>query len=134
MYELAELFTLWEPEDAKSVFDNEWRPDLGTITDEFVRTVIEKIFILDPAEQPTTRKIIGFFQTLNSPAIKAEDQHKESEHLAERSTPTNVTVSLTSSTSMNMSKPPLVYPFSGTNVEAAEEHLTEEDSGIDPIH
>ena len=70
-YEIAELFTLWEPEDAKSVFDNEWRPDLGTITDEFVRTVIEKIFILDPAEQPTTRKIIGFFQTLNSPAIKA---------------------------------------------------------------
>ena len=38
----------WEPEKAKEFFVDGWKPDLSPVKDEFTRTILEKIFVLDP--------------------------------------------------------------------------------------
>ncbi|EFO64676.1 Kinase, NEK [Giardia lamblia P15] len=71
MYELATMklpsFShFWKPEDAKAFFVSGWRPDLRAIEDDFVRTVLEKIFVLDPAERPTARQLCELLREFNA--------------------------------------------------------------------
>lgn len=47
------------PED---VFVAGWRPDLSAVTDDFIRAILEKIFVLDPKERPTARDLVSLFK------------------------------------------------------------------------
>ncbi|ESU40379.1 SSU ribosomal protein S8E, partial [Giardia duodenalis] len=80
IYELATLrlpsFSQhWEPEKAKEFFVDGWRPDLSAIEDAFVKMVLEKIFVLDPAKRPTAGDIAILFQTLNTSASEPGAQN-----------------------------------------------------------
>ncbi|EFO61158.1 Kinase, NEK [Giardia lamblia P15] len=73
MYELATMEVpsfshFWKAEDAKAFFVSGWRPDLRAIEDDFVRTVLEKIFVLDPAERPTARQLCDLLREFNASA------------------------------------------------------------------
>ena len=66
IYELAVLkkpsFTrMGRPEDAKEFFVDGWKPDLSAVDDDFIRTILEKIFVLDPAKRPTARELAELF-------------------------------------------------------------------------
>ncbi|ESU43411.1 Ankyrin repeat protein [Giardia duodenalis] len=62
----------WEPEDAKEFFVPEWKPDLSAVKDEFTRTILEKIFVLDPDERPTAGELRAFFWALNASDAEAK--------------------------------------------------------------
>ena len=62
IYELAVLkkpsFTrMGRPEDAKEFFVDGWKPDLSAVKDDFIKMVLEKIFVLDPEERPTAGEL-----------------------------------------------------------------------------
>ena len=47
----------WELEKAKEFFVDGWRPGLSAVKDDFIKMVLEKIFVLDPAERPTAGEL-----------------------------------------------------------------------------
>ncbi|ESU40343.1 Atp-dependent protease subunit [Giardia duodenalis] len=77
IYELATLerpsFShRWKPEDAKEFFVDGWKPDLSAIEDSFVKMVLEKIFVLDPEERLTARKLRDLLWDLDASASEAK--------------------------------------------------------------
>ncbi|KAE8305599.1 Kinase, NEK [Giardia duodenalis] len=62
-----------EPED---VFVDGWRPDLSGITDGFIKSVLERIFVLDPERRPTARGLVRLLQMLNGPPDEQEAKDK----------------------------------------------------------
>ena len=53
-------------EDAKEFFVDGWKHDLSPVKDEFTRTILEKIFVLDPIERPTAGEVRAFLWALNA--------------------------------------------------------------------
>ncbi|EFO64473.1 Kinase, NEK [Giardia lamblia P15] len=55
LYELATLNRpdFLEGREPAEVFVNGWKPDLSDVTDDFIRYILGKIFVLDPAERLT---------------------------------------------------------------------------------
>ena len=47
----------WEPEKAKEFFVDGWRPGLSAVKDDFIKMVLERIFVLDPEERPTAGEL-----------------------------------------------------------------------------
>ncbi|ESU40161.1 Chromosome segregation ATPase, partial [Giardia duodenalis] len=64
---IYELVTLERPsfshhcnlEDAKEHFVDEWKPDLSDVKDDFIRGILERIFVLDPEKRPTAKDLSG---------------------------------------------------------------------------
>ncbi|KAE8303743.1 Kinase, NEK [Giardia duodenalis] len=59
---LYEMATLRRPDflkgkDPKDVFVDRWRPDLSSVTDGFIKSVLERIFVLEPEERLTAREL-----------------------------------------------------------------------------
>nr|AAB51602.1 protein kinase [Giardia intestinalis] len=55
---IYELVTLKRPDflggkEPPEVFVDGWRPDLSGVTDGFIKSVLERIFVLDPGRRPT---------------------------------------------------------------------------------
>ena len=64
IYELATLrlpmfSRCWNPEDTKEYFVPEWKPDLSDVKDDFIRGILERIFVLDPEKRPTADDLSG---------------------------------------------------------------------------
>ncbi|ESU34802.1 Serine/threonine protein kinase, partial [Giardia duodenalis] len=59
VYEMATLRRpdFLEGKDPKDVFVDGWRPDLSGITDGFIKSVLERIFVLEPERRPTAREL-----------------------------------------------------------------------------
>ncbi|ESU41115.1 Ankyrin repeat protein [Giardia duodenalis] len=101
IYELATLelpsFSRnWKSEDAERFFADRWRPDLSNVKNDFIRMILEKIFVLDPEERPTAGDLANLFQTLSTPASKVENRHKNIEQRIHHSAPMATTPSPTS--------------------------------------
>ena len=64
VYELAALKrpNFLEGKEPKDVFINGWKPDLSPVKDDFIRSILERIFVLDPAKRPTARELAELFQ------------------------------------------------------------------------
>ncbi|KAE8302367.1 Kinase, NEK [Giardia duodenalis] len=59
---LYELTTLRRPDflggkEPAEVFIDGWRPDLSGVTDGFIKSVLERIFVLEPERRPTAREL-----------------------------------------------------------------------------
>ncbi|ESU40570.1 Serine/threonine-protein kinase NEK [Giardia duodenalis] len=75
IYELATLrlpsfSRKWEPEDAKECFVDGWKPDLSSVKDEFIKSILERIFVLDPEKRPTAKELAELLQEPDIPAIE----------------------------------------------------------------
>ena len=46
-----------EGKDPKDVFIDRWRPDLSGVTDGFIKSILERIFVLEPKERLTAREL-----------------------------------------------------------------------------
>ena len=69
---IYELTTLRKPDflndqRLEDVFVDGWKPDLSAVEDDSVRSILEKIFVLDPAKRPTARSL----QELLHPSISS---------------------------------------------------------------
>ena len=137
-YELATLkrprfSRCWNLEDAKEYFVPEWKPDLSAIEDDFIRSILERIFVLDPEERPTAGDLANLLQTLSAPASKVENQHKNIEQHVHHSVPTVVTSSPTSFALTECPEAPSVPAVvHGGDAEAVENDKGK--SGADSIH
>ena len=63
-YELATLklpsfSRQWKPEDTKEYFVDGWKPDLSDVKDDFIRGILERIFVLDPEKRPAAEDLSG---------------------------------------------------------------------------
>ncbi|ESU34743.1 Serine/threonine protein kinase [Giardia duodenalis] len=69
LYEMATLRRpdFLEGKDPVEIFVDEWRPDLSGITDGFIKSVLERIFVLDPERRPTARELHETFATADIP-------------------------------------------------------------------
>ncbi|EFO61177.1 Kinase, NEK [Giardia lamblia P15] len=135
-YELSTLQILdfLRGKHPRDVFVKKWLPDLGAITDNFIRYILRKIFVLNPAERPGARWIANFLRKLNTSATEMEIQHEEFEWLVERSTQTTAIASSTPSVSTSISRIPVVHSSSGTDVEDSEECPLTENIDDNAIH
>ncbi|ESU44459.1 Serine/threonine protein kinase [Giardia duodenalis] len=59
VYELAALKRpdFLGDKEPKDVFINGWKPDLSDVKNDFIRGILERIFVLDPEERPTARDL-----------------------------------------------------------------------------
>ncbi|ESU44607.1 Serine/threonine protein kinase [Giardia duodenalis] len=59
IYELATLKrpNFLEGKEPKDVFINGWKPDLSDVKNDFIRAILERIFVLNPEERPTARDL-----------------------------------------------------------------------------
>ncbi|KAE8304594.1 Kinase, NEK [Giardia duodenalis] len=69
---IYELVTLRRPDflegkDPKDVFVDGWRPDLSGVTDGFIKSVLERIFVLEPERRPTARELHETLATFDIP-------------------------------------------------------------------
>ena len=69
---IYELATLKRPnflgdKEPRHVFTSGWRPDLSAIKDDFIRLILEKVFVLSSEKWPTARS----FQELLNPSISS---------------------------------------------------------------
>ena len=60
-----------EPQDA---FVNGWKPNLSAVKDESIRSILEKIFVLDPEERPTAKELAELFQASSALLNKSEHE------------------------------------------------------------
>ena len=74
IYELAALKrpTFLGNKEPKDVFTSGWRPDLSPVEDDFIRTILEKIFVLDPEERPTARELRDLLWELDASDAEAK--------------------------------------------------------------
>ncbi|ESU35983.1 Serine/threonine protein kinase, partial [Giardia duodenalis] len=49
------------------VFVDGWRPDLSGVTDGFIKSILERIFVLEPERRPTARELCKMLTTSNVP-------------------------------------------------------------------
>ncbi|ESU35101.1 Hypothetical protein DHA2_153964 [Giardia duodenalis] len=80
-----ELATLRKPDflgdrEPAEVFIDGWRPDLSGVADDSVRSVLERMLVLDPAERPTAR---GLARLLRRLGISADEQEAQDTRLKE---------------------------------------------------
>ncbi|ESU35023.1 Serine/threonine protein kinase [Giardia duodenalis] len=68
-YEMATLRRpdFLEGKDPKDVFVDGWRPDLSSVTDGFIKSILERIFVLDPGRRPTARELHETLATFDIP-------------------------------------------------------------------
>ncbi|ESU36159.1 Serine/threonine protein kinase [Giardia duodenalis] len=76
VYEMA---TLRKPDFLKSkepaeVFVDGWRPDLSGVTDGFIKSILERIFVLDPGRRPTARELHETLATFDIPVSELGGQ------------------------------------------------------------
>lgn len=59
IYEMAALKrpNFLGDKEPKDVFVDGWKPDLSAIQDDFIRGMLERIFVLDPAKRPTAKEL-----------------------------------------------------------------------------
>ncbi|KAE8305329.1 Kinase, NEK [Giardia duodenalis] len=74
-----ELTTLKRPDflkgkDPKDVFIDGWRPDLSGVTDGFIKSVLERIFVLEPEERLTARELHETLTTADIPVSELGGQ------------------------------------------------------------
>ena len=71
-YELAALKrpNFLEGREPKDVFIDGWKPDLSDVKNDFIRGILEKIFVLDPEERPTAKELAELLQEPNVPTIE----------------------------------------------------------------
>ncbi|ESU37665.1 Serine/threonine protein kinase [Giardia duodenalis] len=69
LYELTTLRRLdfLEDREPEDVFVDRWRPDLSGVTDGFIQTVLERIFVLEPERRPTARELHETLATFDIP-------------------------------------------------------------------
>ncbi|ESU45136.1 Ankyrin repeat protein [Giardia duodenalis] len=72
VYELATLKkpNFLEGREPKDVFINGWKPDLSDVKNDFIRGILERIFVLDPAKRPTAKELAEMLQKPNVPIIE----------------------------------------------------------------
>ncbi|EFO60978.1 Kinase, NEK [Giardia lamblia P15] len=80
-----ELATLRKPDflggrDPAEAFAAGWSPDLSGVADGFVRSVLEKMLALDPAERPTARELA---RLLRRPGASAGEREAQDTRLKE---------------------------------------------------
>ena len=65
IYELVTLRMLdfLEDREPEDVFVDEWRPDLSGVTDGFMKSILERIFVLEPERRPTARELHEMLDT-----------------------------------------------------------------------
>ncbi|KWX14798.1 Protein 21.1 [Giardia duodenalis assemblage B] len=65
IYELATLKrpNFLEGREPKDVFIDGWKPDLSDMKNDFIRGILERIFVLDPKKRPTAKELADIFQT-----------------------------------------------------------------------
>ncbi|ESU34694.1 Serine/threonine protein kinase [Giardia duodenalis] len=78
---IYELVTLKRPDflegkDPKDVFVDGWRLDLSGITDGFIKSILERIFLLEPERRPTARGLVRLLQMLDTPPDEQEAKDK----------------------------------------------------------
>ncbi|ESU40241.1 Serine/threonine protein kinase [Giardia duodenalis] len=76
IYELAALKrpNFLSDKEPRHVFTSGWRPDLSPVKDEFIREILEKIFILDPAKRPKAKELASLLQTFDISGDKQQVQ------------------------------------------------------------
>lgn len=65
---IYELSTFNKPvftksEEPRDVFVAGWRPDLSAVMDDFIRDLLEKIFVIRPEERPTVNELITLIKS-----------------------------------------------------------------------
>ncbi|EFO64048.1 Kinase, NEK [Giardia lamblia P15] len=80
-----ELATLRKPDflggrDPAEAFVAWWRPDLSGVADNFIRSVLGKMLVLDPAERPTARELA---RLLRRPGASAGEREAQDTRLKE---------------------------------------------------
>ncbi|EFO61862.1 Hypothetical protein GLP15_3047 [Giardia lamblia P15] len=66
-----ELSTLKRPDflrrqHPRDVFVDGWRPDLAAVEDDPVRSLLKKVFVLDPSQRPTARELAGLLRATSA--------------------------------------------------------------------
>ena len=69
IYELVTLRMLdfLEDREPAEVFVDGWRPDLSGVTDGFIKSILERIFVLEPKERLTARELHKTLATFDIP-------------------------------------------------------------------
>ncbi|ESU40039.1 Serine/threonine protein kinase [Giardia duodenalis] len=64
IYELAALKrpNFLEGKEPKDVFINGWKPDLSDVKNDFIRGILERIFVLDPERRPPAKELASLLQ------------------------------------------------------------------------
>ncbi|ESU40481.1 Serine/threonine protein kinase [Giardia duodenalis] len=72
VYELATLKkpNFLEGKEPKDVFINGWRPDLSAIEDVSIRSILERIFVLDPVKRPTARELAELLRVSDASVVR----------------------------------------------------------------
>ncbi|ESU44403.1 Protein kinase NEK family protein [Giardia duodenalis] len=120
--ELPRFSRKWEPEDAKEFFVPKWKPDLSAVKDEFTRTILEKIFVLDPEERPTAKELADRLRTLNTFAGEPGDQDPVPAEKHE-----SQVTSDDSNSKVNSSWTPLMRAAAAGDIEMVRRHLSDKD-------
>ncbi|ESU40207.1 Protein kinase NEK family protein, partial [Giardia duodenalis] len=127
IYELATLelpsFSRnWKPEDAEKFFVPKWKPDLSAIEDDFIKMVLEKIFVLDPIERPTAGDIAILLQTLDisTSELRARDPVSDESHRS-------YIISDSSSSKVSFSWTPLIRAITDGDIKTVKKHLPKKD-------
>lgn len=79
---IYELFTLKKPSflsrnRGEDVFVDGWKPDLSNVTNDFIRGILERIFVLNPAERLTARDIARLLEAPADPIAELVDSVDE---------------------------------------------------------
>eukprot|EP00701_Giardia_intestinalis_P004841 XP_001708665.1 Kinase, NEK [Giardia lamblia ATCC 50803] len=77
---IYELVTLRRPDflggkEPAEVFVDGWRPDLSGVADGFIKSVLERIFVLEPERRPTARELHETFATFDIPVGELRAQY-----------------------------------------------------------
>ncbi|ESU40071.1 CH-TOG protein [Giardia duodenalis] len=67
---IYELATLKRPnflgdKEPNHVFTSGWRPDLNAVEDDSIKSILERIFVLDPAKRPLAKELASLLQKSN---------------------------------------------------------------------
>ncbi|ESU41573.1 Protein kinase NEK family protein [Giardia duodenalis] len=109
----------WEPEDAKEFFVDGWRPDLSAIEDDFIKGILERIFVLDPIERPTAGELASRLRTLSTSASELATQNSVSGEGHELQV-----VSDSGSFKARSSWTPLMRAAAAGDIKAVKKHLS----------
>ncbi|ESU34780.1 Ankyrin repeat protein [Giardia duodenalis] len=76
---IYELVTLRRPDflggkEPAEVFIDGWRPDLSGVTDGFIKSILERIFVLEPERRPTARELHETLATFDIPVSELGGQ------------------------------------------------------------
>ena len=71
IYELAALKRpdFLGDKEPKDVFTSGWRPDLSPVRDDFMREILEKVFVLDPEERLTARDLCELLRVSDASVV-----------------------------------------------------------------